>query len=454
MVIEINSNTLISSKKYKTIKDIQNAPIKSAIQCITRMKDSNEKEYLCKWLFNKHYLHIKQTGPLTNRIKNINNKICFNYLCKEYFNGFDINKCISNEILPKKSSDIIKKLNLIQSSLTGTYVDYLMRRMISEINQSEFDDRRIKTILYKNNQIIYRDNLWKFHIKNDSAICIWNMFEEPTIESETIGIIENNHTFIELSRKNEWLNIKYEDKIGWVRYKIPQTLGNPLPIEGNLSEYIDNPWFKNIGRGHICSKGCKCVIASNNPWQETLCRLNYCQYECYHKVKNTGKYKIEEVIKDIFIVSLCHSECFGGCPNQDKLDLILNEISDPKFYEDFIIPLYEYCKQLILNKKEIHLNPVLGSEKNMIPADCDLIIDDMLIDIKCTKGTNTIYEILQLIGYSSLNIDFIPRYGIPIKKISIINILEGIEYIYDISNISNKSLLDYLKILQGNTMIQ
>ena len=89
----------------------------------------------------------------------------------------------------------------------------------------------------------------------------------------------------------------------------------------------------------------------------------------------------------------------------------------------------------------------------MIPADCDLIIDDMLIDIKCTKGINTISEILQLLGYSSLNLDFIPIYGIPIKQISIINILEGVEYIYDISNISKASLLDYLILLQDKISI-
>jgi len=358
-ITEMNRDSLIPLKKYKTFGEIQDAPIISAIQCITRMKPSNEKDFLSNWLFTNHYLNKKRSGSLTDRIKNFNNKICFNHLCKEYFNGFDINKCISNIILPKKATDIIKKLNLIQGSLTGTYIDYLMRRIISEINHSDFNDNRTNTILNKNkNKIIYTEN------------------------------------------------------------------------------------------GHVCSLGCKCIIESDNCWQYTQCRLNYCQYESYNKVKNTEKYKIKDTIVDIFIISLCHSECFGGCPNQDKVELILKEITNVNFYDDFIIPLYEYCNKLILNKKEIHLNPILGSSKNMIPADCDLIIDDMLIDIKCTKGINTISEILQLLGYSSLNLDFIPIYGIPIKQISIINILEGVEYIYDISNISKASLLDYLILLQ------
>jgi len=444
----INRDTPIPLKKYKTFGELQDAPIRSVIQCITRMKPSSEKDILSEWLFNNHYLKKKMVGNLTDRIKNFNNKICFNHLCKHYFNNFDINDCKISEILPERSVNIIKKLHSIQPSLTGTFIDYLMRRIISEIKGNQFSDNRVKSILYKNNQIIYRDNLWRFRVEYFAGFCQWNIQEEPNIKSPTIGTIQNNHTFIELSRKDEWLNIKYEGKNGWVRYKIPDCIGNPVGIEGNIQEYIDNPWLENIGKGHICSQMCKCMIESCNPWQETQCRLNYCQYECYHKVKNTGKYKIKDIIVDIFIVSLCHSECFGGCPNQEKVELILNEINNQQFYNDFIIPFHDYCKQLISNKTNIYLNPPTGCTQNNIPSDCDIILDNQLIDIKCTKGDNTISEILQLFGYSSL-IHTNPYINVDIKSISIINIFKGYEYIYDISNISSNSLLDYLKLLQG-----
>ena len=58
----INSDTPIPFKKYKTFGEIQNAPIRSVIQCITRMKPSSEKELLSEWLFNDHYL----TGRFAN----------------------------------------------------------------------------------------------------------------------------------------------------------------------------------------------------------------------------------------------------------------------------------------------------------------------------------------------------------------------------------------------------
>ena len=445
----INRDTPIPLKKYKTFGEIQDAPIMSAIQSITRMKPSCEKELLSEWLFNNHYLKKEFCGNLTDRIKNLNNKICFNHLCKTYFNNFDINNCESRQILPEKSINIIKKLNCIQASLTGTFIDYLIRRIISEIQDKPFSDRRALNILH-DNEITYSDNLWKFHTDfTNPTINVWNIKEENNINSSSIDFIQNNHTFIELSRKDEWLNIKYKDKNGWVRYKVPDCNGNPKDIEGNKAEYIDNPWFTNIKKGHICSNGCKCIIKSNNPYQITECQINYCQYECYNKVKNTEKYKIKDIIVDIFMVSLCHSEVFGGCPNHEKVALILNEINNQKFYNDFIIPFYDYCIKLLNYKTQIYLNPTTGCKENNIPSDCDLILDNQLIDIKCTKGDNTIYEILQLLGYSSL-IYTNPSIRVDIKSISIINILKGYEYIYDVSNISGDSLLNYLKILQGN----
>jgi uncharacterized protein YgiM (DUF1202 family) len=452
--MELTRDTPLSLKKYKTFGELQDAPIRSSIQCITRMKSSEEKIKLCEWLFNSHYLQKKIKGNLTDRIRIFNNKICFNYLCENYFNKFDINNHISNKILNEESSLNIKKLHSIQPSLTGTFIDYLMRRIISEIKGDQFSDNRVKSILFndKKNDIIYSDNIWRFHVEYFTGLCQWNIQEEPNINSLIIGTIQNNHTFIELSRKDEWLNIKYEGKNGWVRYKIPEwgigLLAKGWCVEGDIEEYIDNPWLKQIGKGHICSRRCKCVIEACNPWQETQCLLNYCQYECYHKVKNTDKFKTIEIIKDIFIVSLCHSECFGGCPDQEKVNSILNEIATEEFMIEFVIPFYNYCEDLIKDKQKIYLNPALGCKENMIPSDCDIIIDDLLIDIKCTAGENSCIEILQLLGYLILACTN-PSININIDKISVINLYKGYEYIYDVSNLSKGLLLEYLKILQG-----
>ena len=195
----INRDTPIPLKKYKTFGEIQDAPIMSAIQCITRMKVSFEKEFLSEWLFNNHYLKKKFSGNLTDRIKNLNNKICFNHLCKKYFNNFDINNCEMRQILPEKSVNIIKKLNFIQASLTGTFIDYLTRRIISEIQNETFSDSRAQNILHNENEIIYSDNIWKFNT-DFTNLHVWNIKEENNINSRNIDFIQNNHTLYSINK--------------------------------------------------------------------------------------------------------------------------------------------------------------------------------------------------------------------------------------------------------------
>ena len=73
-----------------------------------------------------------------------------------------------------------------------------------------------------------------------------------------------------------------------------------------------------------------------------------------------------------------------------------------------------------------------------------MVIDKTLIDIKCTNGNNDRYEILQLLGYTSLlNYNCITR----VDKICIINILNGVIKFYDIKHISDDNLLEYLHLL-------
>ena len=359
----ISRSTLIPLKKYKTFGDIQDAPIISAIQCITRMKESPDKDMLTEWLFDTHYLNKPIRGNLTDRIKNFDNKICLNYICKNFLNGFDPGECEETQILSDTACNIIKKLHSIQSSLTGTFIDYLMRRVISEIKKEDFIDNRANKILY-DNEVIYDD---------------------PLI--------------------------------------------------------------------HTCLNGCKYNIKVKNPWQEKECELDYCQFDCYYKTKNTEQYKTKDIIVEIFMVSLCHIECFSGCPDQEKLENIIHELKSDAFIKDFYEPFYSYCNRLIKNKKKIYLNPTLGCRENMIPADCDIIIDDTLFDIKCTLGNKTTTELLQLLGYTSL-VYSNPSIKSTIKKISIINLYKGYEYIYDISEIPEESILFLLALLQGNVKIE
>jgi hypothetical protein len=83
-----------------------------------------------------------------------------------------------------------------------------------------------------------------------------------------------------------------------------------------------------------------------------------------------------------------------------------------------------------------------------IPSDADLIINDCLIDIKCTKNKSNskCCEILQLLGYSALS-SFHTNNNNKINKIMILNILEGSIYKIDISNITDENYENYIKFL-------
>jgi len=113
-------------------------------------------------------------GNLTTRIKNISNKPCYHYIMKECFNNIDysnFNKTIK-KILNDECIQFIKTMHSIDSSLTGTFFDYLVRRIICEITK--------KTWTY---------------IRNDDFNS-WAVFKEPSIKSDKIISIDQCDNFI------------------------------------------------------------------------------------------------------------------------------------------------------------------------------------------------------------------------------------------------------------------
>jgi hypothetical protein len=126
--------------------------------------------------------------------------------------------------------------------------------------------------------------------------------------------------------------------------------------------------------------------------------------------------------------------------------IISSEIFLENLTQHIINPLMQYFTNYIYNKPVL-LNPMLGGKyEYSIPADCDIVIGDVLIDIKCTSGDNSSYEIMQLLGYSAL-LQNNPTYNKKINQISILNLLEGSILFYDTSHISNEQYLSFLKIL-------
>ena len=108
---------------------------------------------------------------------------------------------------------------------------------------------------------------------------------------------------------------------------------------------------------------------------------------------------------------------------------------------NMIEPLQALCRQLIDGKSSIQLNPILGLYG--IAADADLILDNTLIDIKCTKSGMEEYELLQLLGYATL----LDHQQQPMRSIQILNLLKGEEITYDIDAVTHDHWNTLLNVL-------
>jgi hypothetical protein len=357
-ICDINDDTIIASLRYNNIRDIKE-DIKYCINYTSHLKDIKLKKYLEDFLFENHYKMIFKSGSLTDRFKNINSNICYNSIYRNIFNNNYNDTIKKYNILPLKCSNIVKLLHNIDPSITGSFIDYLIRRIICELLNIEFDDSR-------------------------ASWCL---------------------------------------------------------------DSVD----------HICnSEDCKYSIEFEYQDEEAVfkknCTLPYCRLHSYNLTKLTNLYKTPDIIEHIFITSLSHVEAFGACPNQDNVNKILDILKYNIF--DLYTPLMILCKNMIKNKETIKLNPVFGGKLKSpvdnynIPSDADLIINDCLIDIKCTKNKSNskCCEILQLLGYSALS-TFHTNNNKKINKIMILNILESSIYKIDISNITDKNYENYIKFL-------
>jgi hypothetical protein len=104
----MDSLTLITSKKYKTIGELLKSPIKSIILVSNNEKNEDIKSYLYDWLYKNHYSNKRMAGSLTTRIKNISNQPCYYYIMKECFgnvvsSNFNKTTILNNECIVKIS---------------------------------------------------------------------------------------------------------------------------------------------------------------------------------------------------------------------------------------------------------------------------------------------------------------------------------------------------------------
>lgn len=440
----INDESYVNSKTFKNIREIKECNnLRKVISYIKQMEEGPSKNYLKKYLYESYYEpKLNFDGNLTDRIMKIDNSFCYSHIMSACFDSYDIYKNFQvKKILNQEDIVIITDLHGVCSSLCGIFIDYLFRRVISELSSISFYDSRADRILASDNIITYideKDNIWEF-IENDYAE-YWTIRIEPVMSSEIIGEIFQGDTFIFLEKIEIWMKIKYKEIIGWVRHRLPK--------DENSLEMIQNQYLRK--KTHICSKACKYLIQQRMPAKTIIsCLLDTCQNISYNKTKNMNN-PSKDILYDIFITSLCHTEFFGFSPRLEKVKLFqqkLNEISKT----DFINSFTQSCKIFIKDNSNVILNPALGGKLNIlestkINSDADLVIDNNIFDIKCSNRIKNYRDFFQLLGYSSL-IYLNKKYEIKINKMIVLNLLEGNYIIYNIEYLDENNFINFIKFL-------
>ena len=446
--MQVTEDYKINSKKYKTIGELLKAPPRS-IKCVcSKLEDKAAKEYIVKLLLPE----IKMSGNMTNRIKSLNSSCISEYILSNVFNitsykPFQITNIIDKNI----ANDIITPIYDVNPSMCGTFFDYIIRRIIAEIKQEKFEDERMKNIIKhynnydNNNEYIFKEinflqydlskKMWWFRSNDITYGCI-HKYKEP-IKGESTKLpccLLFGDVFQCILKTDNYMKIIHNAKICYIFN---------LEYMEELDYYPAHTCKYSIGdpSGDISLAG------------HYNCNYPVCRVESYKKIKDTINYKTKDIIPEIFISSICHSESFTSgtsCINMKTFGKMYSIISSEVFLENItqhiINPLIQYFTNYI-SDKSVLLNPMLGGKyEYSIPADCDIVVDDTLIDIKCTIGDNSSYEIMQLLGYSAL-LQNNPTYNKRINQISILNLLEGSILFYDTSHISNQQYLSFLKIL-------
>ena len=459
----INDDTLLDGKKLSEWKK----NISVLLRKLSLMKKSTMRDYLDKWIFDNHLLKRKIRANLTKIIKSsFMNKVSYREIMKRCFDDIDIlnlNKT-NKKILDEDSCKIIQQMHSINASLTGTFLDYLIRRIICELTNIEFTDSRATHMCKtQDDNVKISDGLYDTWIYDgNDEVADWLIKEKDDFNSKIIGEITGGDRFIVLEKNEKWMKIFYKNMIGWVRSMIPN-VENFRILDNSEIEYVPNKYFKHFQMNcHYCQYGCNYKIENMRCFpnkegeieQGASCYLPICRYLAYELSKDTNKYATEDLLQDIFITSLAHTECFMQTPRQSHVDEILNilniETNCNILYKSLVI----LSKELIDNKKNILLNPALGGKLSIdgpsIPSDCDIVTDNILRDFKCTNSKSGItegpYEILQLLGYTSL-LKLNTKFNIDITKISIVNLFKGELTEYDINYITKDNLIKYYQML-------
>jgi hypothetical protein len=352
--------------------------------------------------YNEKNMKVKLTGgSLTERIKSLIENRNYKDIISKIPNINETFK-IKKTIISENCNNLIKKIHEIHPTGCGCFIDYLFRIIISKFLNIKFYDTRALSLYDA--------------LKHDNKIKLmsYKKYED---------IIEYDK-YIKILKEVDAHNIDYYELIDIKDKTFKEYLNN-----NEYYEIYEN--YENINNNHQCNL----ILFNIDDYDFPISYV-----DAYEKVTN-NEIDIKNLIEEIYIVSCAHCIYFKNHDHEKSL-IQYEYISKNKnkFKNKYIDQFVDIIKKF--NGKKYSLDPELGDYG--ISSDCDLIIDNNLIDFKVTKNNNDKYELLQLLGYSAL----INVSGHIIKEINIIDLYKNELKSIDIDKWTNKDRNNFLKYLQ------
>lgn len=172
--------------------------------------------------------------------------------------------------------------------------------------------------------------------------------------------------------------------------------------------------------------------------------------DAYMYVKLTGD--CEQTAVEILYLSCSHALRFTSKINFDKIQQMVEVLETTTRLPYLIKDIKSMFKPI--QSPSVSVGPVFGyfmpQYGCQIPSDGDLIVDDIIYEIKCVKKVNEIYNFLQILFYYSLSKSLPKDDGYDLNEGIVLNFYQGEYKRYNLSVFNAKCIERVVKLMKSN----
>jgi len=419
------------SAEYLSTLVITPTNIRSVVSRVVKLKESPEKQQLCKKIFenniNNKIAETAKDGTLNMRFDKISSNIWYKYIVKTYFKNID--PCDSKstiDIFDPSFKETVASMIEIDSLMTHWFIKIFIFRSISRLTKIMFKNVIAERIIDVGNISFYNNengddnNIW-IVTENKKALCL---FEKVSHKSKVLIKLKPGDRLLELKSLRKWIFVKFDETCGWIRTK---------NLEKETTDF------------HFCKLGCsKKIIFKDDTYD---IEFPVCRNLAYWRSMQVEKFADRNVLLDILTVSTCNYQISPIIKKSvfDNFVSYLEKIDTDKFVKSIVL----LSNHFVERSDTINPGFILKTPCKKSTIMVDLKVDDSIIDITCSEyggrynDNVRILKTLYKVGLLSVKDSPYDK----INFISVIDIEKCICTTYNISHIKKPDLLKYLNML-------